>query len=86
MKDKKEESLEKKLWIHVKPGSKHQGVKKGAGRLEVKLKSQPVKGQANNELMEVLSGFFGVPKSYIQVIKGAKSKNKLVRVVYKKIK
>lgn len=77
-------TLEKKLWIHVKTGSKQQRVKKGEGRLEVKLKSRPVKGEANKELMEVLSNFFGVPKNYIKILKGAKSRNKLVRVTYKR--
>lgn len=86
MKKELKESLEKKLWIHVKAGSKQQGVKKGKDRLDVKLKSQPVRGKANKELMEVLSNFFGVPKNYIEIIKGAKSRNKLVKVTYKKLK
>jgi len=79
------ETLEKKLWIHVTTGSKRQRVRKSkteSGKLEVKLMSQPVKGKANKELMEVLSNFFGVPQSYIEVIKGQKSKTKLINVKY----
>ena len=79
------ESLEKRLWIHVTTGSKRQKVRKSKteeGRLEVKLKSKPVKGQANTELKEVLSQFFGVPKEFIEIIKGARSSNKLINVKY----
>ena len=76
--------LEKKLWIKVKTGSKEQSVKKGEQGLEVRLKSQPIKGQANRELMQVLSDFFGVNTSKIRIIKGVKSRNKLVSVSYRK--
>jgi len=81
----KKESLEKKLWIHVTTGSKTQKVRKSKteqGRLEVKLQSRPIKGEANKELIEVLSQFFGVPKEYIEILKGLKSKNKLINVKY----
>lgn len=73
-------SLEKKINIHVTTGAKEAGVRKGEERLEVKLKSKPVKGEANRELKEVLSYFFGVPQSYIEIVKGAKSQNKLISV------
>jgi len=85
MEKKIKESLEKKLWIHVTTGSQKQKVRKSkteTGRLEVKLKSQPVKGKANKELKEVLSEFFGVPMNYIEILKGARSKNKLINVKY----
>ena len=73
-------SLEKKISIHVTTGAKEAGVRKGEERLEVKLKSKPVKGEANRELKEVLSYFFGVPQNYIEIVKGAKSQNKLISV------
>ena len=78
----KEQSLEKKIKIHVTTGAKKQGVRKGEDRLEVKLTAQPVKGEANKELKEVLSQFFGEPLNYIEILSGAKSKNKLVNVKY----
>lgn len=74
------ESLEKKLWINVTTGAKENSVKKGDDCLDVRLKSRPVKGRANNELMSVLSDFFGVPKGYIDIIKGSRSKRKLINV------
>ncbi len=84
----KGKSLEKTIKILVKPGSGEQSIKKSKleeDLLEVKLISRPVKGKANVELMEVLSQFFGVPKNYIFILKGARSKRKLIKVtLYKK--
>ena len=78
----KEQSLEKKIKIHVTTGAKQQGVRKGEDRLEVKLTSQPIKGEANKELKKVLSLFFGVPQNYIEVVEGLRSKNKTINVKY----
>jgi uncharacterized protein (TIGR00251 family) len=80
--------LEKTINVLVKPGSKKQSIKKSdleEGLLEIKLISKPVKGEANKELKEVLSQFFGVPKNYIDILKGEHSKKKLIKVMlYKK--
>ncbi len=76
------ESLEKTLKIHVTTNSKQTGIRKGEGRLEIKLKSKPLKGEANKELKELLSNFFGVPINNIKIIKGLKSKNKIINVKY----
>jgi len=83
--EKKLNKLEKKLWILVTSGCKEQGVRRGEDRLEVKLIAQPVKGEANKELMQVLSQFFGVPPAYIEIVKGARTNNKLISVTYKSI-
>ena len=76
-------SLEKTLRVKVTAHSKVQSVSKSVtdpGFLEVKLTSVPVKGEANKELMEVLSSFLGVPKRYIDIVKGARSKYKIINV------
>ncbi len=84
MQKKEKKSLEKTIEVLVKPGSKEQSVKKSAleeNLLEVKLLSKPVKDAANKELIEVLSQFFGVPKNYIDILKGKHSKRKLIKVM-----
>jgi hypothetical protein len=48
--------------------------------LRVRLKSPPVEGRANRELVEVLSHEFNIPKGNIEIISGKRSKNKLVRL------
>ncbi len=46
----------------------------------VRLKSIPIKNSANKELLEILSRYFRIPKSSIKILKGLKSRNKLVEL------
>ena len=48
--------------------------------LKIKLKSSPVKGKANAELIKFLAKKFQVSKSQVEIIKGLTSKKKLVRI------
>ncbi len=67
--------------IKVEPRSSRTGIagpyKDG---LKVKLASPPVEGKANKELIEVLAKKFGIRKKDVEIIKGAKSKNKIVKL------
>ncbi len=47
-------------------------------RLRVRLKSPPIEGKANRELMETLAKALKVPKGEIEIIKGIKGKEKEV--------
>ncbi len=49
--------------------------------LKVKVKSPPDKGKANRELIELLAEHYGVAKSYIRIIRGETSRNKVVEIV-----
>ena len=51
--------------------------------LEISLKSQPVKGAANKELIKLLSKHFKVSKSSVEIIKGMKSTTKIVKIHFK---
>ncbi len=46
----------------------------------VKLKSPPVEGRANDELIHVLAEKYGVPKSRIRIKSGLGSRNKVVEI------
>ncbi len=48
--------------------------------LLVRVKSPPVEGRANREMIEVLSDYFGVPKSRIRIVAGKSSRDKLVEI------
>lgn len=48
--------------------------------LKVRIHALPEKGEANEELIRVLSKHFNIPKSHIMILKGHKRKNKLVRL------
>ncbi len=50
------------------------------GVLKVKLNSAPVDGEANVELVKLLSKYFGVGKSDVKIVKGKRSKDKVVEV------
>jgi hypothetical protein len=50
------------------------------GVLKIKLNSPPIEGKANSECIKILSKFLNIPKSSIEIINGAKSKNKSVLI------
>jgi len=68
------------LQVKVVPGSGRREVKHGHGVLRVYLTSPPEGGRANLELIEVLAEHFGVPKSSVHILRGARSRRKLVEV------
>jgi len=50
------------------------------GALRVRLNAPPVDGAANRELMRVLAKSFQVPQNAVEIVSGANSKNKIVRL------
>ena len=57
--------------VKVKPNSKKQTIiEEEDGSLTVHLKSPPVDGKANKELIELLAKKFNVPKSSITIQMG----------------
>ena len=67
--------------VKVKPNAKQQRVMQADdSSFTVHLKSPPVDGKANTELIQLLAKTFGVPKSAIRIKTGAGAKNKLVEI------
>lgn len=69
------------LAVRVQPRSSRarvEGVKDGT--LRVRLTAPPAEGEANAQLIEVLSKELGVRKSSIRIVKGLSSREKLVEV------
>ncbi|MEO0138760.1 MAG: DUF167 domain-containing protein [candidate division WOR-3 bacterium] len=67
--------------VKVKPNSKREYVKRlDENRFEVGINSPPIDGRANKRLIELLSDFFGIPKDNIKILRGEKSRNKVVEV------
>ena len=67
--------------VNVKPNSKQQRVTQADdGSFTVHLKSPPMDGKANAELIQLSAKNFGVPKSAIRIKTGAGSKSKLVEI------
>ena len=51
---------------------------------EVRIDERASEGRANNSLLEILSNHFGVPISRITIIRGAKSRDKLIEIILEK--
>jgi uncharacterized protein (TIGR00251 family) len=71
-----------KIQIKVKPNSKQQKVQESPdGSWIIWLKSPPIDGKANRELIEILAKKYRVTKSQITIKSGLSSRNKLVEIL-----
>ncbi len=73
--------------VHVIPWSKQILVKEDGRDLltdriiyKVKLTAKPINGEANKQLIEVISDFFNVKKRFVEIDKWASSRLKLVKI------
>jgi uncharacterized protein len=67
--------------IKVKPGAKNSSLKREPdGSWSARLRSPPVDGKANRELIALVAERFGCPKSAVTIKAGAGGRKKLVRV------
>ncbi|MBP9760790.1 MAG: DUF167 domain-containing protein [Candidatus Magasanikbacteria bacterium] len=46
----------------------------------VRLTAPPTGGQANKQLIQILSKELGIPKSHMNIIRGEKSRNKVIEI------
>ncbi|MDD5192822.1 MAG: DUF167 domain-containing protein [Candidatus Nanoarchaeia archaeon] len=69
------------LKIKVKPNSRKQEIEKIEGEnYKISLKSKPKDNKANIELLKLLKKHFNVESKNIKIIKGLKSRNKIIEV------
>ncbi len=69
------------LWIKVKPGAKNSSLEREPdGSWSARLRSPPVDGKANRELIALVAERFRCPKSAVTIKAGAAGRRKLVRV------
>lgn len=70
-----------KIQVKVKPNSKQQKIQEADdGSWVIFLKSPPINGKANQELIEILAKKYRVPKSNVSIASGLSSKNKWVEI------
>jgi hypothetical protein len=70
--------------VDVQPGSKQSGVvgfEPWRGRLKVAVRSPPVDGAANAELVEIIAESLGVKSSRVSVEAGATNRRKTIAIV-----
>ncbi len=70
------------LKIKLRPGAKDNKIKEtlADGTLKINLTAPPIEGRANQALVEFLSQHFRAAKSKIKIIKGLRSKNKIIEI------
>ncbi len=67
--------------VSVTPNSRRPSVSKiNEENYEVKVDERAEGGRANARLIEILSEYFGVRKSSISIIKGSRSRDKVVLI------
>lgn len=69
-----------KLSITVKPGAREDRLEKAENGYLAYIRELPVEGRANLALIRLLSEHFGVPRSRIAIVSGARSRRKIVEI------
>lgn len=71
-----------KIKVKVNPSSKVKKVEKiDTGSYRVCFKVVPEKGKANKMTIELMAKFLNIPKSNMTVVRGTKSKEKVIKIL-----
>ncbi|MDO9465582.1 MAG: DUF167 domain-containing protein [bacterium] len=66
--------------IRVIPNAKKNNVSEQQGKLKVHISAPAVDGKANKALIKVLAEYFKIKKNNIRIIRGTKSREKVVEI------
>ncbi|MFH1253923.1 MAG: DUF167 domain-containing protein [bacterium] len=67
--------------LKVVPSSKLQGFERDkSGIIKCRLKSKPEGGKANEELVKLLSKTLGISTDCFKILRGATSRNKMIKI------
>lgn len=70
-----------KITVHIRPGAREADIEQiDEESYKVWVTSAPEKGNANAEMIRLLSEHFDVPKTSIKIIKGDKGREKVVEI------
>jgi uncharacterized protein (TIGR00251 family) len=71
-----------KISVKVKANAKQQKIEAIAdGSLKISLKSPPIDGKANLELISLLAKYFKVSKSQVMIKSGQNNQSKIVEIL-----
>jgi uncharacterized protein len=69
------------IQVKVKPNARASALEEQAdGTWLAKIKAQPIDGKANEELVGLVAGHFGVRKAQVSIRSGASGRMKLVQI------
>ncbi|MDD5773829.1 MAG: DUF167 domain-containing protein [bacterium] len=71
----------KKIKIKVIPNARKNSVSEESGIFKVRVTAPAVDGKANKAVIEVLSEFYQVKKREVKILRGEKSREKLVEII-----
>jgi uncharacterized protein (TIGR00251 family) len=67
--------------VHLTPRSARDEVLSFEGEvLRARVTAPPVEGRANEALLRLLAGTLGIPKSSLRIVRGQRSREKLVAI------
>lgn len=69
-----------RLALRVTPGARVEGIAIEAGKVTVKVRPKPQDGAANEAVLALLAEALGVGKARLTLLRGATSREKLVRL------
>lgn len=71
------------LQLKVKPNSKKTCIdSKRHDQLKISIKSSPIAGKANQELVSFLSKIFKIPKKFVIIVHGENTKEKFIKLPF----
>lgn len=71
-----------KLFVQVKPNSKKPKIEKTSkDQFTLWVNAPALEGRANSAAVEALSEYLLVPKSRIRIVRGHKTRNKIVEII-----
>jgi uncharacterized protein (TIGR00251 family) len=69
------------IQVRVAPRSRRESVEpQDAGRVIVRTSAAPVDGAANERVVELLAEHYGVRRRQVEILKGHRSRDKVVRI------
>lgn len=70
----------KRIRVKVVSNAKKNEVLEENGKLKVYVKAPPIDGKANKALTELLARYFRVKKDVVRIIRGEKSREKIIEI------
>jgi uncharacterized protein len=71
-----------KVEVKVKANARRNVVEVLAnGTLKVSVAAPALEGKANEHMIDLLASHYGVPKSHIEILRGARSSRKLIQIL-----
>jgi uncharacterized protein (TIGR00251 family) len=69
-----------KIQVKVKPNSKTEELSREGDSFIAKVKEPPREGRANQAIIRLLAGHYGVPQNQVRILSGFRSRNKVIEV------